>query len=250
MNLLKHPLVCINTSTAVTRLYHLKCAPSPSPSTTRESGQLWRAKLVYYLLVGQVTLRGLLFTIDSELLYNPLAVFIISQYPFVNSPLINSLCLVSCWGVFIDYAFSYNMDSVIISNTYQLLVENGRYFRALNGRTLGWPKLADKAYWQLWRLPVAYLALGKRIWTLSGGKTELNDHSTTLKFHITQLGVYSTQLRGKLLVYSNACEAVVIFCNLLIPVNLVIIANLLFRNLPPVAITIMILQIISSINFN
>lgn len=36
MNLLKHPLVCISTSTAVTQLYHLKCAPL-STSIAREN---------------------------------------------------------------------------------------------------------------------------------------------------------------------------------------------------------------------
>ena len=216
MNLLKHPLVCISTSTAVTTLYHLKCT-SPSTSTaTREGVQLWKARLVYYLLIGQSTLRGFLFVADSELLYDPLVAFTVSRYPVLSGPLLISLNLVSSWGICFDYAFNYNLDSVLI-DTYQLLVENGQHFRALNGRQLGWPRLNNNGkLWQLWRLPIAYIALGKNIWKLSGSTAAPNDRSAApLKFHSTQLGIYSSQLRGKLLVYTTACEALFIFLNLL-----------------------------------
>ncbi len=219
MNLLKHPLVCISTSTAVTTLYHLKCtSPSTSTRATREGvQQLWRARLVYYLLIGQSTLRGFLFVADSELLYDPLVAFTVFKYPVLSGPLLISLNLVSSWGICFDYAFNYNLDSVL-AETYQLLVENGQHFRALNnGRQLEWPKLNNNngKLWQLWRLPMAYIALGKSIWKLSGSTAAPNDRSAPLKFHTTQLGIFSSQLRGKLLVYTTACEALFIFLNLL-----------------------------------
>ena len=213
MNLLKHPLVCISTSTFVTQLHHLKCTPSSS-STTQKNAQLWIARLAYYFLILQKTLQAFLFTIDRELIYNPIGAFAVAQYSFLSSPLINSLCLVSCWGIFLDYALNYKLDSFLISNIYQLMVENGRHFRALNGRRLDWPRL-DNIHWQLWRLPIAYIDLGRRIWKLSGSKTDQNDNLANLKFHITQTGIYSDQLRGKLLVFSNACEVIVISLNLI-----------------------------------
>lgn len=170
---------------------------------------------MYYLLIGQSTLRGFLFVVDSKLLYDPLVAFTVAQYPVLSGPLLISLNLVSSWGIYFDYAFNYNLDSVLI-DTYQLLVENGQHFRALNGRQLGWPTLNNNGkLWQLWRLPMAYIALGKSIWKLSDSTAAPNDRSAALKFHSTQLGIYSSQLRGKLLVYTTACEALFIFLNLL-----------------------------------
>ena len=229
MELLKRSLLCFRTSTAVTSLYHAKCAPSSSSSSTdRESARLWAVRLVYYLLIGQLTLRGLLFSLDTSdnpLLYNPLVAFLVSRYPFLNNLLINSFCLLSCWGLFLDYAFNNSMDGALIGHTYQLMVGNGRHFRALNGRRLGWPTVllendGENYSWrQLWRLPAAYIALGRRIWALSSSdrKTIFNDHSAALlRFYPTKLGVvgYSEQLRGRLLVYSGALEALVILVNL------------------------------------
>ena len=185
MDLLKRSLLCFRTSTAVTQYYHLKCIPSSFLTARNESGRLWMARLAYYLLIGQLTLRGLLFSSDSDLLYNPLGACLVIRYPFLNNHLlINSFCLLACWGIFIDYAFNSSMDGVLVGHTYQLMVGNGRHFRALNGRRLGWPTMLKEQgdHWQFWRLPIAYIALGRRIWTLSspGRKSTVSNGSKVL----------------------------------------------------------------------
>ena len=174
------------------------------------------ARLAYYLLIGQLTLRGLLFSSDSDLLYNPLGACLVIRYPFLNNHLlINSFCLLACWGLFIDYAFNSSMDGVLVGHTYQLMVGNGRHFRALNGRRLGWPTMLKEQgdHWQFWRLPIAYIALGRRIWTLSSPGRKSTVSNGSLKFYLAKLGVvsYSDQLRGRLLVYSSVLEALVVW---------------------------------------
>lgn len=80
-----------------------------------------------------------------------------------------------------------------------LVVENGKNFRKLNGRLVNWPGRRSSDHWQLWRLPIAYIALGKRIWTLSANQTALNGaHSNTFlkfeKFYTPQASVFSNQI--------------------------------------------------------
>lgn len=55
---------------------------------------------------------------------------------------------------YLDFAFTYLQKDVFLENFYQILVANGRNFRALNGLRLGWPPNQTL----LRHLPTEYLA--------------------------------------------------------------------------------------------
>ncbi len=252
----QHPLLCVNTSTAISNLYNLFCnhilnnnlAAEFQPITNIKDrrAQLWATKLAYYCLYGQLVLRGFHFAasadlegesaLEASLSVNPLIVMVVKQFSFLNAPLLLSISFASLWVVYLDYVFTYNMDADLLDTLYQMIVDNGHHFRALNGRQLGgWPSrpTAVSPIWSWLRLPVAYAALGKRIWKQTetacspfSADNEKNGTSvlgfksnttTTLQLYPQpKLAIFSTLLRSRLYVYSNIFEVLVVFSNVFI----------------------------------
>lgn len=156
-------------------------------------------------------------TLKAYLPFNPLMAVLAVQFRFMNFSICVSVAIVSVWLTYLDFAFTYHQKGVFLENSYQVLVANGRNFRALNGLLLGWPP--DQTL--LRHLPTEYLALGKRIWQASGDftcPTSGSSFSTpALRFSPLFLSVnFSATLRSRLYVCSTAFEIFVVFINVLI----------------------------------
>ena len=133
-----HPLLCIRTSTVISNLYHLfGSSLSKFSSSIRSTAKtrLWKAKLLYYFLCMQLTLRAIHFTLtldmnnESDLIanlhINPLGVIVVGQFCFINTLIAVSTILVLFWILFLDYLFTYKMNELFLDSAYQMFVSNG-----------------------------------------------------------------------------------------------------------------------------
>lgn len=115
-----------------------------------------------------------------------------------------------------SYMFTYQMKGVFLDTAYLALVSNGKKFQTLNSRWLNFPSIETTFFWwHWWRSPAKYLVLCRRILNISKRKNSILN--TVCHFHPLFWSIrLSSQLRGRLYVFSHFAELLVVFLILLI----------------------------------
>ncbi|KAH9410098.1 hypothetical protein TYRP_009851, partial [Tyrophagus putrescentiae] len=225
-------------------------------------------------------------SLRANIAVNPLGALLVGQYRFLTITVAYPVFIATFWILYLDYMFTYQMKGVFLDTAYLALVSNGKNFQALNSHWLNFPSIETTfSWWHWWRSPAKYLALWKQILNISKGKNSTLNTVCHFHPHLIWSIRLSSQLRGRLYVFSHLAELLVqqqqhkhnlllflsrfyhdyrclqslattansqltsrfLFISILanLPINLVLVGNLLFRQLPPIAISMILICLLA-----
>lgn len=208
------------TSLATTRQSSLQTLFLPLFKTN-----LLALKLLQCLLYLEVQLRAIHFTLtvdmESEsslranIAVNPLGALLVGQYRFLTITVAYPVFIATSWILYLDYMFTYQMKGVFLDTAYLALVSNGKNFQALNSHWLNFPSIKTTfSWWHWWRSPAKYLALWRQILNIFKGKNSTLNTVCHFHPHLIWSIRLSSQLRGRLYVFSHFAELLVVIFNI------------------------------------
>lgn len=234
-----HHLLCLRTSTLATYLYTIKSVKGQrqkhmSQTSNPYSTFIW-VKCLQYAILGQFTLRTLytnfLFSnaesgekvlANSHMLFNPVVVFAIKKFTFLNSTTVACSCMLVFFALYLDYSLSFHLDDYLLQAIEELLVENGHHFRLLNDSQGGRKLPGGVEGGELNRSRKASTNFNFPIWrrlSLYGSLVSKTRNSfDCLKFYKSSLESFpslSGKLRARMVVLSTIIDSTIVLLNVL-----------------------------------
>lgn len=204
--------------------------------TTKKSTLFRLGKYLEYAILLGLMFRTLYFTaifeaanLEQLFLHYPLLVFLLNNFHFFTLTTFQSSSLFSLFAIIVDHSLHFKLSRFSLTKAaYELVVDNGRHFWALNEgrlaamREYGSYRSARRSsqyfrYWSCgldqllapWHYLAGQWALYSGIWN-SGEEDQLTFHRPVLDTYPRM----STRTRARIVLYSWALEFVVAFANL------------------------------------